>query len=51
MLERIEQVQEKARRNGIFCESPVFMLLQRNLDKVECPNSDWAYQRALSIPL
>jgi dTDP-4-amino-4,6-dideoxygalactose transaminase len=51
MLDKMEQVREKAGSNGIVCEKPVFMPLHRNLDKVECPNSDTAHQHALSIPL
>jgi dTDP-4-amino-4,6-dideoxygalactose transaminase len=51
MLDKMEQVREKACSNGIVCERPVFLPLHRNLDKVECPNSDTAHQHALSIPL
>jgi perosamine synthetase len=51
MLEKMEQVQERARRNGVICEKPVFMPLHRSLNEFYCPNSDRAHQHALSIPL
>jgi dTDP-4-amino-4,6-dideoxygalactose transaminase len=50
-LKNMEQVREKARMSNIFCEKPVFMPLHRELNEFDCPNSDWAHQHALSIPL
>jgi dTDP-4-amino-4,6-dideoxygalactose transaminase len=51
MLNGIEQVREKASNAGIACERPVSKPLHRHLQIGECPNSDKAYDCALSIPL
>jgi dTDP-4-amino-4,6-dideoxygalactose transaminase len=51
MLNRIEQVREKASNEGVTCERPVSKPLHRHLKIGECPNSDKAYDCALSIPL
>ena len=51
MLENMEQVREKTCRDGVICERPVFKPLHKSLAKVECPDSDRAYDHALSIPL
>ena len=50
-LGRMDQVREGARSNGIMCEKPVFMPLHKGSSEFQCPNSDWAHQHALSIPL
>ena len=51
MLDRAELVRERARRDGIACESPVFKPLHSHFPTVECPESDKARDFALSIPL
>jgi dTDP-4-amino-4,6-dideoxygalactose transaminase len=51
MLNRIEQVREKASNEGVACERPVSKPLHFHLQIGEYPNSDEAYDRALSIPL
>lgn len=51
MFERMDQVRERARSNGIMCEKPVFRPLHKGSSEFQCPNSDWAHQHALSIPL
>jgi dTDP-4-amino-4,6-dideoxygalactose transaminase len=51
MLERMDQVKEKAHIDGIVCERPVFKPLHSDFAAVECPNSAKAHDHALSIPL
>jgi len=50
-LEKMEQFRERAHKEGIICEKPLFTPLHRNLTSVECKNSDLVHSRALSIPL
>jgi dTDP-4-amino-4,6-dideoxygalactose transaminase len=51
MVEEMEQIRERTRRNHVICERPVFKPLHSDLATVKCPNSDKAYDHALSIPL
>jgi dTDP-4-amino-4,6-dideoxygalactose transaminase len=51
MLGRMEQVRERTHRDGVVCERPVFKPLHSDLETVQCPNSNKAYDCALSIPL
>ena len=51
MLEELESTREKAGREGIVCERPVFKPLHSNLQGFACPNADTAYDHGLSIPL
>jgi dTDP-4-amino-4,6-dideoxygalactose transaminase len=51
MLENLEQIHEKMRRNGIICARPVSKPLHADCTTIQCPRSDKAYNNALSIPL
>jgi len=51
MLEEIDPIREKAGKEGIVCERPVFKPLHSNIAAFACPNSDKAYVHGLSIPL
>jgi dTDP-4-amino-4,6-dideoxygalactose transaminase len=50
-VNKIKYVQKLARENGVMCERPIFKPLHKYLSHFKCPNSDRAYNRALSIPL
>jgi len=47
----LEQVRNQAQSKGIICEKPVSRPLNKELPMFKCPNSDRAYEQALSIPL
>jgi perosamine synthetase len=51
MLDRMAEAQRKARKCGVTCEKPVNMPLHKHLPVFRCPNSEIAYNRALSIPI
>lgn len=51
MLDRMEQVRERAHSGGVFCEMPVAKPLHAYLEIGGCPNSEKAQNHALSIPL
>ena len=51
MLGKMEQVRERAHSDGVVCERPVFKPLHSDLEIAQFPNSDKAYDHALSIPL
>jgi dTDP-4-amino-4,6-dideoxygalactose transaminase len=51
MLDRMVEVQRKARKCGVACERPVHMPLHKHFTVFRCPNSEIAYDRALSIPI
>ncbi len=50
-VQRLEQTRDRARSKGITCERPVFRPLNKELPMFDCPNSDRAFDQALSIPL
>jgi perosamine synthetase len=50
-LDDMMKVQQRMRDSGVFCERPVWRPLHGLLRDTKCPNSDRAYQHALSIPL
>jgi perosamine synthetase len=51
LVDDLEQIQKKMKRKGIMCERPVFKPLHRNLSLSSYPNSEIAYERALSVPI
>ena len=50
-VNRLNCLQKAAKQKGVICEKPVWKPLHRLLHSVKCPNSDYAYVHALSIPL
>jgi len=51
MASKLEHIQKAAKKSGIICERPVWKPLHQSLHSIKCPNSDYAYDHALSIPL
>lgn len=51
MLNRLKHIQKSAKKSGIMCEKPVWKPLHKSLPSTKCPNSDYVYNHALSIPL
>lgn len=51
MMNEMERFQRKIKKRGVMCEKPVFSPLHKSLPKLSCPNSDKAFERALSVPL
>jgi perosamine synthetase len=51
MVDELERVKQRAQRCGVMCERPVYRPLHDYFPSIECPNSDYAYERALSVPL
>jgi perosamine synthetase len=49
--DRRDKIETLAKEKGIMCEKPVFRPLHNSLNASACPNSDHAYEKALSIPL
>lgn len=50
-VEELEQTRKRAQSKGIMCEKPVSRPLNKELSIFKCPNSDKAYDQALSVPL
>lgn len=51
MIEKLELIQKEAKKNGIICEKPVWKPLHKSVPSTMCPNSDYAHNHSLSIPL
>jgi perosamine synthetase len=51
MVDSINKVQKRLKEKGVTCERPIFKPLNKNFSLMKCPNSDIAYNRALSIPI
>ena len=51
MVNRLDHIQKMAKKSGIMCEKPIWKPLHKSLPSTKCPNSDHAYNHALSIPL
>jgi perosamine synthetase len=51
MIDKLEEIQRKAKEKGVQCEKPVWKPLHKHLPNLKCPNSDYAHAHALSIPL
>jgi dTDP-4-amino-4,6-dideoxygalactose transaminase len=51
MVNKLEKIRNIARKKGVMCERPVFKPLNKSLPRFKCPNSDKAYEHALSVPL
>ena len=49
--DRMKNIQERAKKKEVMCQPPVFEPIHKNVANVECPNSDMAFEKALSIPL
>jgi dTDP-4-amino-4,6-dideoxygalactose transaminase len=50
LIDALLNVQKKSKEAGLMCVRPVFSPLHRSLRVAACPNSDWAYEHALSVP-
>lgn len=51
MLERLNQIRKESKKSGIMCEKPVWEPLHKSFPSIKCPNSDYVFDHALSIPL
>ena len=51
LTEKVGLIRKEAKKRGVICEKPVWKPLHRDLPNLKCPNSDYAYAHALSIPL
>jgi len=51
MVDKLEYVQRNAKKKGVMCEKPVWKPLHNSLTNAKCPNADYAYAHALSVPL
>jgi perosamine synthetase len=51
MLDNSTLIQQKTKQKGVVCEKPVHMPIHKYFSLGSCPNSDIAYDRALSVPL
>jgi dTDP-4-amino-4,6-dideoxygalactose transaminase len=51
LVDKLKHVQKLAKRNAVICERPVCKPLHRSFTHIKYPNSDYVYDRALSIPL
>lgn len=51
MVDNAEHVQKLARKSGVAFEKPIYKPLHKSLSCFKCPNSDEAYEKALSIPI
>jgi len=51
LTEKEEFIQKEARKRGVICEKPVWKPLHQDFSNIKCPNSDYAHDHALSIPL
>jgi dTDP-4-amino-4,6-dideoxygalactose transaminase len=52
LLDRLKHIQKEAKKRGIIVKKPVWKPLHKNLASTfKCPNSDYVYNHALSIPL
>jgi dTDP-4-amino-4,6-dideoxygalactose transaminase len=49
--DRMRNIQERAKKKGVICQPPVFEPIHSSLASVKCPNSDRAFEEALSVPL
>lgn len=50
-VDDVAGVQGRVKKKGVACEKPVDEPLHRKLTAFKCPNSDKAYEHALSIPI
>ena len=51
MVDDLESIQSQAKERGVICERPIWRPLHKSLPRITCPNCDYAYDHALSIPL
>jgi len=51
MVNKLKEIQKEAREKGVICEKPVWKPLHQSLPNVNCPNSDYIHNHALSIPV
>jgi perosamine synthetase len=51
LIDHLLNLQKKFKEAGLMCERPVFNSLNKNLFTDGCPNSDWAFEHALSVPI
>jgi perosamine synthetase len=50
-VNRLNHIQKAAKEKGVICERPLWKPLHKSLHSIKCPNSDYAYDHSLSIPL
>lgn len=51
LADQMEALRTSLRNMGVMCERPVSVPLHTSFPPIECPKSNYVYQRALSIPL
>jgi dTDP-4-amino-4,6-dideoxygalactose transaminase len=51
LVDGLEQVQKTAESMGVICEKPVWEPIHRSLNQTSCPNSEYAFNHAISVPL
>ncbi|MDD1775867.1 MAG: DegT/DnrJ/EryC1/StrS family aminotransferase [Candidatus Methanomethylicus sp.] len=51
LCEKMEQLRGHMRKRGVSCEKPVSVPLHFSFPNIRCPNTDFVYGRAISIPL
>jgi len=51
LTEKLEQLRSLMKEMGVTCERPVSYPLHSSLSSVICPNADYVFRRALSVPL
>jgi perosamine synthetase len=51
LTEKLELMRNFMRENGIICERPVSSPLHRGLPSLICPNAEYVFGRAISVPL
>jgi perosamine synthetase len=51
MINNAYQLERDAKKNGVMCEKPVWKPIHQNLKSIKCPNTDYVYRHALSVPI
>jgi dTDP-4-amino-4,6-dideoxygalactose transaminase len=51
LIDDLLSVQKRFKEAGLMCEKPVFRPLNKSSSVDECPNCDWAFEHALSVPI
>jgi len=50
-IDHLLSIQKRFKEAGLMCERPIFYPLHKSLLTEKCPNSNWAFEHALSIPI
>jgi len=51
LLDHVDQFIHKMTQEGVVCRRPVFKPLHRYAGLSGCPNTEWVWERAVSIPI